>query len=104
MRFAWSLTKNRLNKQKHNMCFELAQKVFDGPYALTWEDKRFEDYDEERWITLGCIENEIIAVVVHTYRGEEDEQETIRIISARKATKKEHKIYYGYQKYSEKSS
>jgi len=98
MRFVWDEAKNKINKQKHKLSFELAQKIFDDPGTLTWEDKRFEDYEEERWISLGCINKIIVAVVVHTYKGEEDEQEIIRIISARKATKQEQKIYFKHQK------
>ena len=98
MRFTWSVIKNQLNKKKHDISFEMARNIFDDPSALTWEDRRYEDYDEERWISLGRANKEIIAVVVHTYRGDEDEEEIVRIISARKATKKEQKIYFNYRK------
>jgi uncharacterized DUF497 family protein len=57
MRFTWDNNKNNLNKQKHKLSFEIAPKVFDDPVALSWEDKHFEDYDEERWITRFCAKS-----------------------------------------------
>jgi uncharacterized DUF497 family protein len=83
MRFEWDETKNRVNRRKHHVSFEIALEVFDDPFCLTSHDQTVAG--EERLWTLGCLENLSLLVVVHTLRVEEDE-EVVRIISARKAT------------------
>jgi len=93
MNFFWDQEKEKNNSQKHGISFVFAQRVFDDPYALSWLDHRF-SIPEERWLTLGYVGN-LLIIVAHTYRSNEN-AETIRIISARKATKKEQEIYYKY--------
>jgi len=83
MKYIWSQTKNRANISKHGIDFNDVQDIFNYP-MLTAIDKRF-DYGEERWVGIGFLKG-IIAVVVYT---EDDDSDTIRIISARKATKHE---------------
>lgn len=96
MKFIWNKEKDRSNKHKHGLTFTFAQNVFDDPHALSWLDHRFPSH-EERWITLGYVNN-TLAVVAHTFRRIQNE-ENIRIISARKATKKEQAIYFkNYEK------
>ncbi len=90
MKYEWDEQKSKINLAKHKISFELAQLVFDDPLHLTQFD-RVED-NEERWHTLGMIQNQLIALVVHTYRTVDDE-EVIRIISARKATNHERRMY-----------
>ncbi len=70
----------------HNVAY-----VFSDAYSLTLFDEEHSDY-EDRWILLGKSLNEVILVVVHTFR-DKDGIEIVRIISARNATKKEQKIY-----------
>ena len=82
MRFEWDEQKNRHNLRKHDVRFETAILVFDDPYAITQRDLTFED--EERWITVGAIGTGSILLVVHTF-FEKQEEEIIRIISARAA-------------------
>ena len=89
-RFEWDETKNRSNKRKHGIDFETAQLVFDDPYCISFVE-RISD-GEERWHAIGSIENIIVIVVAHTYR-EEALGEVIRIISARRATRHERKLY-----------
>jgi uncharacterized DUF497 family protein len=89
MRFEWDERKNRSNRRKHGVGFETATIVFDDPYAVTQPD--ISSGDEERWITLGAIEPGLVLFVVHTHP--ESEEETIRIISARKAQSGERNIY-----------
>ena len=89
MRIEWDEKKNRANKDKHGLSFELAQEVFDDPLALSRLD-RVEDR-EERWQTLGMVEG-VVLLVAHTVSEESDES-VIRIISARKATRREQKRY-----------
>jgi uncharacterized DUF497 family protein len=90
MRFEWDEQKNRQNRRKHAVSFELAQEVFADPFCLTVSDLIADG--EERFWTIGAIEDFIMLVVVHTVRDREGE-EIIRIISARKATPRERVLY-----------
>jgi uncharacterized DUF497 family protein len=90
MRFEWDENKNRENRKKHGVSFEIAMEVFDDPFSLTSQDRIVEG--EERLWTLGRVEDLNILVVVHTVVDERDE-EVIRIISARKATPRERAFY-----------
>ncbi len=87
MRFEWDEAKARINKAKHRVSFETAVRVFDDPYHLSRLERH--EAGEERWQTLGLVEGVVVLLVVHTYRSGEEGEETIRIISARKATRKE---------------
>jgi len=78
------------NKIKHGIEFESAQLVFDDPFCITFVERV--TGGEERWHAIGSIEKVILLVVVHTYR-EENSEEVIRIISARRATRKERRLY-----------
>ena len=85
MRWIWDPDKNELNKRKHRISFETAEKVFNDPLLVMLED----DFPyEERWKTFGSVDA-MIVVVVHTWpeynAGVEDM--VGRIISARKATR-----------------
>jgi hypothetical protein len=85
MIYEWDEAKNRSNFAKHGLALEDAEQVFDGP-CVTFEDDRF-DYGEERLITLGLLAGRVV-VIAHAPRGE-----TTRIISMRKANRREQKIY-----------
>ena len=85
MNYEWDLNKARANLRKHGVSFADAVAVFADERALTIAD---EHPDEERFITLGVDAFDRVLVVVYTYRGE-----TIRIISARKATAYERQQY-----------
>jgi uncharacterized DUF497 family protein len=91
MQFEWDENKNRINKTKHGVSFEVACEIWLDPKRLLLVDR--DSFDEERWLAIGSLDSFAIAVAVHTYRGTEDE-EIVRIISARKATPHER---YGYQ-------
>jgi uncharacterized protein len=91
MLFEWDEEKSRLNLKRHKIRFETAILIFDDPYAVTIPD-RLHDEDEERFVTLGRLEGSFVLFVVNTER-EADGEEVIRIISARKATPGERKIY-----------
>lgn len=97
MKVEWDENKNYLNKQKHNLSFELAQHVFDDPHLISQPDHH-RNYAEERWVNLGSIANLLIIVVIHTYRSNHNGEEIIRIISARKARKKEQEKYFKFIK------
>ena len=96
MQFSWDENKNKKNKQKHKISFELTKQVFNDPHLLSWVDSKSQK--EERWIGLGRIDSLVVIVAVHTFRRHNNEQETNRIISARKATKKEYETYFKYRK------
>lgn len=92
MNFEWDINKNISNQQKHGITFEEAQSIFDDLSAIIFEDDRFA-YGELRFIIIGQIYLEtlnkyILGIVVYTERADK-----IRIISARKASKQERKLY-----------
>ena len=89
MEFEWDENKNRWNIEKRGFGFDRAKTIFKRP-MLTKEDKR-KDYGETRYISVGQMDEGIIATVVHTERGER-----IRIISARVADRKERRDYNEY--------
>ena len=86
MKFIWDRRKNEANVQKHELDFVDAYKVFESPMLVGLDDR--EEYGEDRWIGVGVIENRIV-VIVFT----EPEEDTIRVISFRKATTDEQKRY-----------
>src|SRR5277367_2013599 len=98
MRFEWDDEKNRLNLRKHDVRFETAVLVFDDPYAITQRDESVED--EERWITVGVIGPASVLFVVHA-AYERDDEEVIRIISARAADSGERRAYEEAHKVTE---
>lgn len=81
----WDEAKNQRNFAKHGLHFADAEEVLTGP-CVTFVDDRF-DYGEQRLITLGQLEGRIV-VVAHAPRGS-----VTRIISMRKANRREQKIY-----------
>jgi uncharacterized DUF497 family protein len=89
MDFEWDEDKAASNLRKHRVGFEEAARVFLDPSRIEIFDSR-QAYGEDRWITIGMVEPAIL-VVVYTARGENDE--IIRIISARKADKDERAQY-----------
>jgi uncharacterized DUF497 family protein len=93
MRPEWDEAKNRRNIEKHRISFETARLVFDDPYARSAQDRVVDG--EERWQTVGMVEG-LIVLVAHTH-GEESEEEVIRIISARKATPAERRVYESHE-------
>lgn len=88
MDFQFDPKKAKSNKQKHNVSFADAEGVFYDPRAIHLED--IESIDEERFIALGMSNVGQVLVVIYTFRGED-----IRIISARRATKREVTTYEG---------
>jgi uncharacterized DUF497 family protein len=90
MRFVWDENKNRANRAKHRVSFEVAQGVFSDPNRLTRFDRVVDG--EDRWHTMGMIGATVVLLVVHSYLDEENEMVT-RIISARKATPTERNAY-----------
>jgi hypothetical protein len=85
--YEWDEEKNRSNQKKHGVAFEEAFK-FDWDTCTEFEDNRF-DYGELRWVVIGRIGGQIYTMS-YTLRGE-----TIRVISLRRATAQERRIYHG---------
>ena len=90
--FEWDPAKARQNARKHRVTFERGATVFLDPRALSLFDDRHSD-EEERWITLVLDDAGTLLVVCHTYHEEAEDRAPVRLISARKATKKEKKQY-----------
>lgn len=91
MRWEWDDEKNRTNELKHGLDFETAQLTFDDPLAVS----RLDLYpNEERWQTIGVIDRTVV-IVVHTLPAYDAETgvDIGRIISARKATRYERRLY-----------
>lgn len=88
--FEWDESKAASNLRKHRVSFADALLVFSDPYALI-EDDRVVD-DEMRWQMVGWTGTAVLVLVVHTVHTELKD-EIIRIISARKATRKERERY-----------
>jgi uncharacterized protein len=84
--YQWDPDKASVNRKKHSVDFADAVGVFEDSLSLTIDDSGSQE--EPRWITLGADFGGRLLVVVYTYRGE-----AIRLISARKATKKERDCY-----------
>ena len=85
--FEWDEEKNRANRTKDGISFEEAKAIFDGPVFTAPDDR--EDYGEERLISYGQLGMLVVVAVVHTSRSGR-----IRLISARKANRKERQAYY----------
>ncbi len=90
MKITWDENKNILNKIKHDISFELAQLVFNDPLHFSHRDRIVDG--EERWQAIGLIGGTTLLLVAHTWVDREDE-EHVRIISARIANKTERKRY-----------
>ena len=86
MRCEWDERKNKINIRKHGLDFSDAWEIFTAP-MLTAPDDR-EDYGEDRWIGIGMLRGRIV-VIVFTERDED----TIRVISLRKALRHERTKY-----------
>jgi uncharacterized protein len=86
MKFEWDEAKRLANLRKHGIDFLDVSVVLEGD-TLTVEDNRY-DYGEQRFVTFGLLQGLVVAIV-HS-----DRNDSIRIISARKATRYEQKIYF----------
>ena len=87
MRFSWDLSKDLLNQRDHGITFQEATTVFGDSLAVTVSDPDH-SIGEERFITIGQSSSGRLLVVCHIEQGD-----TIRIISARRATAHERKDY-----------
>ena len=89
LRFEWDRAKNRTNQRKHGVSFEESQTVFYDDYAILVEDEDPNE-PEERFVLLGMSTGMRTLVVCHCFREDDD---VIRIISARRADRYERRDY-----------
>jgi uncharacterized DUF497 family protein len=94
MIFAWDENKNRINRRKHGVSFEAAARVFEDPRAASYIERVVEG--QERWHTIGLAGGMTVLLVVHTVE-EDNGEEKIRIISARKADPSERTLYESHE-------
>ena len=87
--FDWDDNKNKINITKHGISFEEASSVFVDERALLFDDPEHSE-EEDRFLLLGMSEDANLCIVCHCYR---ESDTVIRLISARKATKKESERY-----------
>ena len=86
--FQWDDAKAESNYRKHGVDFETATEAFADPFATERADPLSARYDEQRFLITGMAQGQLLTVV-YTTRGE-----AIRLISARRATRREHDDYY----------
>jgi uncharacterized protein len=86
VKFTWDETKRQANIARHGLDFADAEKVFAGPMVLFEDDRA--DYGEQRMIGIGLLDH-LIVLIVHV-----ETDNTIRIISMRKAERDEADLYY----------
>ena len=94
VRFSWDERKNRANLHKHGVSFEAATRVFRDRFVIFEQDREIEG--EARWQAIGKASpgtSLVLLLVAHTYEQDDDE-ERIRIFSARKATPSESEAYH----------
>lgn len=89
MIFEWDENKNRINQRKHGISFEDVKSVFMDEYAILFDDPDHSE-SEDRFLIIGMSNVKGVCIVSHCYRNA---VETIRIISARKATRTEQSFY-----------
>ena len=87
--FDWDEPKNKANRKKHGIWFEEAQSIFDDVYGRLFLDSEHSD-DEDRFVLIGYNSSRKLLVVIHCHR---ESDSVIRIVSARKATKRERVFY-----------
>jgi uncharacterized protein len=91
--FSWDADKALKNYENHGVSFEEAATVFDDPHAVEVEDLEHLDVFEPRWKRLAFSTSGRILLVIYTLRRLKNGKETIRIISARQATRAERNLY-----------
>jgi uncharacterized DUF497 family protein len=91
IRFEWSPAKSGINADKHGVSFDEAASIFYDEFARQFYDDEHSS-EEDRFIMLGMSRQDRVLVVIHCEREAGD---VIRIISARKATRREREFYEG---------
>ncbi|HEX4067619.1 MAG TPA: BrnT family toxin [Acidobacteriaceae bacterium] len=89
MQLLWDEAKERGNRRKHGVSFETAVQVFLDPLHLTRQDRTIDG--EPRWQTIGMVEGVLLVLVAYAVVNEDEE--ILRIISARRVTRQERLEY-----------
>ncbi len=89
MDFEWDESKNKTNIDKRDLDFADARQIFDAPMLVKIDNRK--DYGEERFVGIGFLQN-LVVVIVFT----EPNEQTIRVISLRKALKYEREQFEKY--------
>ena len=87
MEFAWDTNKATVNLSKHNVSFDEAKTVFQDPFYIVFDDPDH-SFEEERRVAIGQSTEDRLLFISYTERGN-----AIRLISARKATRRERELY-----------
>jgi uncharacterized protein len=90
--FEWDKNKASANLRKHKVSFDEAKTIFADELLVTFPDEIHSD-NEERFVSIGTSANSRILLLVHTENDVEENKIVIRIISCRKATNLERKVY-----------
>ena len=91
-RFEWDSAKEKANIHKHKVSFRRAATIFRDSSQLSIYDEEHSE-SEDRWSTMGIDDSGVLRVVVHTFKRIGENECEIRIISARKATRRESRHY-----------
>lgn len=90
--YEWDKRKAQINLTKHKISFEEGETIFDDSFLITFPDEMHSE-KEDRLISIGMSKNERVLLVVHLEKLEAADFIVIRIISCRKATSYERKLY-----------
>jgi uncharacterized DUF497 family protein len=90
--YDWDRRKSQINLAKHKVSFEEGETIFDDPFLISYSDELHSE-NEARMISIGMSLNDRILLVVHVEKLETSNFTLIRIISCRKATPHERKLY-----------
>lgn len=96
LEFDWNPAKAASNFRKHTISFELAATVFNDPLMLTIADRGHSEF-EERWLSMGYGQDGRLLVVSHTCSEIGDSRISVRIISARRASRNERDQYESHE-------
>lgn len=95
MRFEWDGTKDALNQRQHGVEFALAAQAVLDHHRLEWFDLDHSD-QEDRWTIIGMAGS--VAVILRVTISEREDGEVIRIISARKASPEQRRLYLSHRR------
>jgi hypothetical protein len=90
--FEWDPVKAKENLRKHRISFDRAAEIILDPLAVSIRDEEHSE-DEERWVSMGKDRSGSLLILIHTFSEVAAEESRIRIISARKADKRETRQY-----------
>jgi uncharacterized protein len=97
VRYEWDDAKNEQNRSKHGLTFEIAIGAFEDESCLLFPDRIDDETGEQRWHALGAARlrpgRTLLLLVVHVYREDIYGEKIIRVISARKADKRDVRRY-----------